>query len=136
MSDPNKEDFFAQVKTAEMAQKIARRLHKPHGVFADFALRWVEVVDALEDELRVAEPKATPISELTWNPDTIRAVAKAIAEVLFDEEPSKAVWRVVLCAAAAALELIGHQIAAGCQDGSAIELPHPNTVFGEDAAGA
>ncbi len=46
-------DFFAQVKTAEMAQKIARRLGKPQGVFSDFAVRWIEAVDALEQELKV-----------------------------------------------------------------------------------
>ncbi len=44
-------DFFAQIKTAEMAQKIARRLGKPHGAFADFAVRWVEAISALEQEL-------------------------------------------------------------------------------------
>ncbi len=58
MSDPtqttdHRGSFFAQVKTAEMAQKIARRLGKPHGVFSDFAVRWIEAVDALEQELNV-----------------------------------------------------------------------------------
>ncbi len=49
----HRSDFFAQVKTAEMAQKIARRLGKPQGVFSDFAVRWIEAVDALEQELKV-----------------------------------------------------------------------------------
>lgn len=48
----NLSEFFAKINTPEMAQKIARRLGKPHGVFADFAARWVEAMGALEEELR------------------------------------------------------------------------------------
>ncbi len=44
-------DFFAKIKTPEMAQKIAHRLGKPHGAFANFAVRWVDATSALELEL-------------------------------------------------------------------------------------
>jgi hypothetical protein len=43
------------------------------------------------------------------------------------------VRRVILFGAAMALDTIGREIAAGCEDGSTIELPHPSAVFGEDA---
>ena len=45
-------DFFEKIKTPEMAQKIARRLGKPHGAFADFAVRWVDAISALKRELQ------------------------------------------------------------------------------------
>ncbi len=45
-------DFFSRIKTPEIAQKVARRLGKPHGVFADFAVRWGDAIAALEQELQ------------------------------------------------------------------------------------
>ncbi len=80
------------------------------------------------------QTQTTPIGHTTWNPDTVRRVAEAIAGVLFEENPGETVGRVILYGAAMALEVIGREIASGCRDGSTIELPHPRTVFGEDAA--
>jgi hypothetical protein len=65
-------EFLQMIATAEMAQRVARRLGKPHGVFSDFSIRWVEAIRALEEELSVPEQ-----DEATFNDGVLKRMVSA-----------------------------------------------------------